>query len=176
MYKKTSSVKNELVFFIHLHFITIFMIHRLEKLVTKYTQHFQENSRLSPLQAKILAYIFIYGAKNDITFEQIIEYCNASKSSVSTSLNFLREHKKIIYINKPNDRKKYYKINRLLDVLQQTQKTIVSELDLLDDVISYFDETAEKSNDFIQVNNLKILKEYLEQVSIYINNTLNKIQ
>ena len=149
---------------------------RLEKLIEQYANHYHENFKLSPLQAKIFAYVLIYGRKNDITFEQVIEYTKACKSSVSTSLNFLIEQKKIVFINKPNDRKKYYKINKLSDVLVQAQKTILHELLLIDDMIDYFNETVETLDDLRQVNNIKVFKDYLQNISQSINNTLNKIQ
>lgn len=149
---------------------------RLEHLIDQYSQHYHENFKLSPLQAKIFAYVLIYGRKNEITFEQVIDYTKACKSSVSTSLNCLIDQKRIVFINKPNDRKKYYKINKLADVLEQAQKTIIKELFLIDDMIDYFDATAENSEDFKQVMNIKIFKDYLQEISQSINNTLTKIQ
>jgi DNA-binding transcriptional regulator GbsR (MarR family) len=149
---------------------------RIEKLIQQYTLHYQENFKLSPLQSKIFAYVLIYGRKNDITFEQVIDYTKACKSSVSTSLNFLIDQKRIVYNNKPNDRKKYYKINKLSNTLEHAQKTISQELLLIEDMLAYFNETAQTLDDNKQVNNIKLFKEHLQQISLTINNTLNKIQ
>ncbi|UYW02346.1 hypothetical protein K5I29_05460 [Flavobacterium agricola] len=148
----------------------------LEKLIDNYTEHCLESYKLSPLQAKIFAYVLIYGRKNEITFDQVIDYTKACKSSVSTSLNSLIDQKRIVFENKPNDRKKYYKINRMSDLLEHAKGIITRELVLIDDMIDYFQQTAENKDDLIQVNNIEAFKYYLEQINYTIDNTLTKIQ
>ena len=149
---------------------------KLEELIQRYTEHYLESYKLSPLQAKIFSYVLIYGRKNDITFDQVIEYTKACKSSVSTSLNCLIQQNKIVFINKPNDRKKYYKVNKLFDLLEQTKNVISRELILIDDMIAYFESTAVNQQDKIQVSNISLFKNYLQQINTTIENTLTKIQ
>jgi DNA-binding transcriptional regulator GbsR (MarR family) len=66
-----------------------------------------EKFGLTPMQGRIVAY-FIISDSPEKTFEDLVQYFKASKSSVSNSLNFLLSNKVIDYKTFASDRKRYF--------------------------------------------------------------------
>jgi len=66
-----------------------------------------EKFGLTPMQGRIVAY-FTISDPPEKTFEELVEYFKASKSSVSNSLNFLLSNKIIDYKTYVADRKRYF--------------------------------------------------------------------
>lgn len=66
-----------------------------------------ERFDLTPMQGRILAY-FTISDPSEKTFEELVNFFNASKSSVSNSLNFLLQNKIIDYKTYNADRKRYF--------------------------------------------------------------------
>jgi len=64
---------------------------------------------LTPMQGRIVAY-FTVSDPPEKTFDDLVKYFNASKSSVSNSLNYLLQNKIIDYITFASDRKRYFYI------------------------------------------------------------------
>jgi DNA-binding transcriptional regulator GbsR (MarR family) len=66
-----------------------------------------EKFGLTPMQGRILAYLTI-SEPPEKTFDDIVNYFKASKSSVSNSLNYLLQTKIIDYKTFASDRKRYF--------------------------------------------------------------------
>jgi len=66
-----------------------------------------EKFGLTPMQGRIISY-FTVSDPPEKTFEELVNYFKASKSSVSNSLNFLLQNKIIDYKTFPSDRKRYF--------------------------------------------------------------------
>jgi DNA-binding transcriptional regulator GbsR (MarR family) len=66
-----------------------------------------EKFGLTPIQGRIVAY-FILSDPPEKTFDELVIYFKASKSSVSNSLNFLLLNKIINYKTYASDRKRYF--------------------------------------------------------------------
>lgn len=66
-----------------------------------------EKFGLTPMQGRIVAF-FTISDPPEKTFDELVEYFKASKSSVSNSLNFLLQNKIIDYKTLPSDRKRYF--------------------------------------------------------------------
>ena len=79
-------------------------------LVEKLGVHLEEKEQLAPVAARILAYIILTGKKGS-TFDDMVTLLCASKSTISTHLNHLKDLNKIKYFTKTGDRKKYFIIN-----------------------------------------------------------------
>jgi DNA-binding transcriptional regulator GbsR (MarR family) len=62
---------------------------------------------LTPMQSRIVAY-FTLSDPPEKSFDDIVKYFKASKSSVSNSLNFLLQNKIIDYKTFASDRKRYF--------------------------------------------------------------------
>ena len=66
-----------------------------------------EKFGLTPMQGRIISY-FTVSDPPEKTFDDLVKYFKASKSSVSNSLNFLLQNKIIDYKTFASDRKRYF--------------------------------------------------------------------
>ncbi len=66
-----------------------------------------EKFGLTPMQGRIIAY-FTVSDPPEKTFDDLVKYFKASKSSVSNSLNYLLQNKLIDYKTFASDRKRYF--------------------------------------------------------------------
>ncbi len=66
-----------------------------------------ERFDLTPMQGRIVAY-FTISDTPEKTFEELVQYFKASKSSISNSLNYLLQNKIIDYKTFASDRKRYF--------------------------------------------------------------------
>jgi len=66
-----------------------------------------EKFGLTPMQGRIIAY-FTVSDPPEKTFDELVKYFKASKSSVSNSLNYLLQNKIIDYKTFAADRKRYF--------------------------------------------------------------------
>ena len=82
------------------------------KLIEEFA-HLHETSGLQPAMAKILALLTV-SDEVELTFDQIKDTLDLSKSAVSQALNQLLLTKKINYKTKIGDRKRYFHV-RMLD-------------------------------------------------------------
>jgi DNA-binding transcriptional regulator GbsR (MarR family) len=81
-----------------------------ELLIEKLGVHLEINDKLAPVAARILAYLILSGKKGT-TFEQLVTNLCASKSTISAHLTNLQSLKRVSYITKLGDRKKYFIVN-----------------------------------------------------------------
>ena len=101
-----------------------------KKLIEEVGLHFEKVSQMAPLAARIYA-IMILSPYDGHTFDEILEMTRASKSSVSTQLNFLLQLKKVEYFTKSGDRKRYFRasktylINTLKEELEKINQQII---------------------------------------------------
>ena len=68
-----------------------------------------EKFGLTPMQGRIVAY-FTINDPPEKTFDEIVKFFRASKSSISNSLNYLLQNKIIDYKTFSSDRKRYFYI------------------------------------------------------------------
>ena len=68
-----------------------------------------EKFELTPMQGRILAYL-ASSEKPDATFSELVKFFDASKSSISTSLNHLQSVKLIDYKTYASERRKHFYI------------------------------------------------------------------
>jgi DNA-binding transcriptional regulator GbsR (MarR family) len=79
----------------------------------KLREHIEETGRvfekfgLTPMQGRILAYL-ANAEKPELSFSDLVDFFKASKSSISTSLNYLLSIKMIDYKTYASERKKYF--------------------------------------------------------------------
>ena len=71
----------------------------------------EERAALSPLSARIYATL-ILASDDGLTFEDIAEIHQASKSAVSNNLNILIKLEYVSYFTKPGERKRYLKASK----------------------------------------------------------------
>ena len=129
---------------------------------------------LPPLSAKIYAYLIFDFDKKGHTFDEFLEVFCASKSSISSSINFLLNNNLIKTINKIDERKRYFIINddfvkiRFEEILNRMKKEI-SIVEKIQKFSEQINQEAEKSTRF------EIYREMLEKNRDNIENTLKKL-
>lgn len=146
-----------------------------KELVEKIGLHFEKEYNLAPLAARIFG-LLILSPTDEFTFDEITQITCASKSSVSTNINFLLQLKNIEYFTKPGDRKRYFKISKnhlqisLGENLHKINKDI-EMINLIDDYNCQFEENQSHKH---QVRT--IYKAYLKNQQENLTNTINKIK
>lgn len=67
-----------------------------------------EQSGMQPAAARIVSLLLV-SDKTELTFEEICETLNLSKSATSNGLNFLLSTNKVEYITQPGERRRYFR-------------------------------------------------------------------
>ena len=88
---------------------------------------------LPPLAARIYAYLLFDFEKEGISFDELVEIFDASKSSVSSNLNLLIKEQLISDIHKPQLRKRFFIINEhyVKNRFQQIISRLQAELEIM---------------------------------------------
>lgn len=104
------------------------------KLVEEIGVFFSETG-MKPSTARISALLLV-SDKVELTFDEIREILNLSKSATSNGLNFLLSTKRIEYVRKRSDRKRYFrsKIETWKESFIESFNFLISFTDLLDQV------------------------------------------
>lgn len=98
-----------------------------EKLVEEMGVHFERLFNLPPLAARIYI-LLLLSDRNGLSFDEIRDFTDASKSSVSANINLLLQGERIDFLTKTGDRKRYFKPSprflslRIRDKLRLLQK------------------------------------------------------
>lgn len=108
------------------------------QLVEKVGVVMETQEKLAPLAARIYATLLITG-KEGITFEQLVNDLNASKSTVCTHLNFLQSNNLVSYFTLQGDRKRYFKIapNSLAIVMDEMASNWAKQKEIQEEIINY---------------------------------------
>ena len=129
---------------------------------------------LPPLSAKIYAYLIFDFDKKGHTFDELVETFCASKSSISSSVNFLLNANLIKTINKIDERKRYFVFNddfvkfRFEEIVNRLKR----EIKILDQLNNYRESQLESSQ---LSERYSIYRRLLEKNIENIENTLNKL-
>ena len=107
-------------------------------LVEEYGLFLEKQANLTPIAARIYAVLLIE-KKNGVTFDELVVFLGASKSTISTNLKNLRDTEMISYHTKPNDRKKYFTLSSsgFLSRIKESLKMYRMEQKLLIEVNAY---------------------------------------
>ena len=129
---------------------------------------------LTPLSAKIYAYLAFDFEKNGLTFDDLVDTFCASKSSVSSSVNFLLNANLIKTINKIDERKRYFIINNDFVKIrfEEIANRMKQEIKILDQLNNYRESQLESSQ---LSERYSIYRNLLEKNIENIENTLNKL-
>lgn len=100
--------------------------------------HFIGDHNLPPLAAEIYSLLILSEAET-LTFEKIKALTGASKSSVSTQINFLLDEGRVDFVFKNDKRKRYFKTKRdyLSKTLELHQEKIQNEIEIVTKVIQH---------------------------------------
>lgn len=124
-----------------------------------------EMFHLPPLTANIFTLMMFDFEKKGITFEEILEATCASKSSVSNALTRLLNTHHIEFINKLDDRKRYYRINKevfrvhfqdTIIKLKKHKSVMQRYANRRQEVLQVEDENSQRINHMIELQNKTI--------------------
>lgn len=103
----------------------------IEKLGVMY-----EQSGLAPAPSRILALLLI-SDRVELSFDEIRDTLNLSKSATSNGLNLLINASRIEYITFPGDRKRYFrsKVNQWQDGITKTLESLASFSTLFKEIL-----------------------------------------
>lgn len=129
---------------------------------------------LPPLAAKIYAYLIFDFEKKGFSFDELVKVFSASKSSVSTSINFLLNTNLIKPLNKIDERKRYFLVNEEFISIrfQEIVERMKREIKILEQLNTYresYHQNQELSDRYI------IYKSLLERNIENIEDTLKKL-
>lgn len=145
------------------------------RLIEKLGLQIEERMTLSPLASRIYA-LLILSPYDGLTFEEIKEVIQASKSSTSVNINVLVQLNYIKFYTKPGDRRRYFQISKYnaLVSLENYQNEVQKEIEIISTINNF-----NKMNHPEKVSSEKILgdifEEYLEEKKQLIERTINKM-
>jgi len=118
---------------------------------------------LAPLAARIYATLLI-SSNEGLTFDEIMEIVQASKSTVSNNLNILVQLSYVEYFTRPGNRKRYFKTSQFYvkNALEQYMALLNKELEIINRIDAYNEENnPEKFNNEKSIRSL--FREYLNE-------------
>ena len=142
------------------------------------TELFRRLHHLSPMAARTLSILAIEGSAEGLTFEGLIERLQASKSTLSTSINLLQDKELVYYETKENKRRKYFKsfpfdkrFGEFLDLVRY-EKDFTSRFE------SYMKEQNQREHIFPQerINKMDVFLDFLTQIEELTQDFLEKLK
>jgi DNA-binding transcriptional regulator GbsR (MarR family) len=147
-----------------------------KKLIKDYSSHFENTYQFPPLTSKIYAYLLVTYNQEGVTFDELVEIFNASKSSISTSLNFLTQIKYVEYHTKINNRKRFYRVSNT-STLKRLEKihSVLSEEKHLTEELKYYLEKNSTTKDDLNLIKSDIYINHLENAILQLAKTIKKL-
>lgn len=152
-------------FFCRFAFKEIIMVVKLSdqqlELIEEFGIHY-EKSGMQPAASRIFALLMICD-QNELSFEEIYETLNISKSAVSNAINLMITTQRLEYITRPGERKRYFrcKVKSLKDGVQRSLNNMGVFNDLLKEVLKQRPSETKTFND-----NLKEVVDFLDFMNI----------
>ncbi len=136
----------------------------------------EERLKLSPLASRIYA-LLILSSYDGLTFEEIREIIQASKSSISVNINLLTQLDYLTFYTKPGDRKRYFKLAKYSSLLSLEiyHQAIFKEMKMIVEINAYNKKYhPEKFTNEKSLGN--IFQEYLSEKQQLVDRTIKKMK
>lgn len=149
---------------------------RSDKLVEEIGVYFENIYQIPPLAARIYGLLMIC-PRTGHSFDELVEYTNSSKSSVSTNINLLLNTGNIEYFTKSGERKRYFRLSKsyLKISLEKYRDRVSTELNLLKKVEAFnkeFNQAKYKKHKDLG----ELYQNYLEAHYQNLESTLSKVK
>jgi len=121
---------------------------RKKELVEKFGLFMERQDNLPPIAARIFASLFVHKGEGT-TFDELVTFLSASKSTISTNIQLLSNRGMLTYFTKPGDRKKYFTLSPE-SLLARVEEEIVqyrTEYQIVKEIIDFREEINEISDD-----------------------------
>lgn len=152
------------------------MIEERHEIIEMFGVHYEQFFHIPPLAARILGTIIVDGCKSGITFEDLLEKTQASKSSISTNLNLLQKMGKINYYTIVGDRKKYFKAAPLSQRLENYLTLVNNEKILIEKIINYREKSISSQQEKINLENSYAYKDHMLKAEQLLTDTINEFK
>lgn len=142
------------------------------------TELFRRLHHLSPMAARTLSVLAIEGSAEGLTFEGLIERLQASKSTLSTSINLLQDKELVYYETKENKRRKYFKSFPFDKRFGEFLDLVRYEKDFTTRFESYMKEQNQREYIFPQerINRMDVFLDFLTQIEELTQDFLEKLK
>jgi len=113
---------------------------RKKLLVEKYGAFMEKHEKMAPISARIFATLFIGVDDGEgETFDGLVSFLGASKSTISTNLQLLTKAGHITYFTKPGERKKYFVLSpeSFLSRIEEEMLLYKKEYEIVSEVVDY---------------------------------------
>ncbi|WP_297981259.1 helix-turn-helix domain-containing protein [uncultured Capnocytophaga sp.] len=142
------------------------------------TELFRRLHHLSPMAARTLSVLAIEGSAEGLTFEGLIERLQASKSTLSTSINLLQDKELVYYETKENKRRKYFKSFPFDKRFGEFLDLVRYEKDFTIRFESYMKEQNQREHIFPQerINKMDVFLDFLTQIEELTQDFLEKLK
>jgi DNA-binding transcriptional regulator GbsR (MarR family) len=109
-----------------------------KEIVEKYGMFMEKHENFPPIAARIFSTLLLSEQKG-ATFEELVNFLGASKSTVSTNLQKLSKMNIVEYHTKPGDRKKYFTLSPVgfIAFLDEDIKKFKAEKALVEEVLIF---------------------------------------
>jgi len=147
-------------------------------LIEMMSELFRKMHHVSPMAAKILSVLVIEGSAEGLTFEYLIERVQASKSTLSTNINFLLDKGLIYYDTKEGKRRKYFKSFPFDKRFEGFLGLIRYERDFTVRFQQYMKAQNESEHSFTEerIHKLGLFLDYLNQIEHLTQDFLKKLK
>ncbi|WP_417195329.1 GbsR/MarR family transcriptional regulator [Bizionia sp.] len=135
----------------------------------------EERLHISPLASRIYALLTL-SASDGLTFEEIRETIEASKSSTSVNVNVLTQLGYITFYTKPGDRKRYFKVAKYyqLESLELYNQSLTREIELVEKINEY--KKAQHPEKFALEESVGIItQDYLRKTQSLVQETIQSL-
>lgn len=120
-------------------------------LVEKYGAFMEQHEKMTPISARIFATLFINVQDGTgETFEGLVNFLGASKSTISTNLQLLTKSGRISYFTKPGERKKYFILSSESFVARMEEEMFLykKEHEIVSEIVEYrYEKSSKTRND-----------------------------
>ena len=139
---------------------------------------FRRMHHLSPMAAKILSVLAIEGYMHGLTFEDLIERLEVSKSALSTNIHLLLDKELIYYETKEGKRRKYFKSFPFDKRFEGFLELICYEKDFTMRFQQYMKAQNEDEQTFTEkkIHKLGLFLDYLNQIEHLTQDFLKKLK
>lgn len=147
------------------------------ELIEDFSSYFENIYNFPPLTSKIYSYLILDTKREGITFDELVETFNASKSSVSNSLNFLSQLNYVEYFSKIDHRKRFYRVapESMLVRLKRVSTILQHEKQLTCKFMNYLSESSE-DGEANRVLKSEIYIKHLDSSIAQLENTIKKLE
>lgn len=145
-------------------------------LIEHFGVHFERLYHMPPLASRILGMLIVDGCRAGITFDEILERTQSSKSSVSTNINLLLKMGKITYFTVAGDRRKFFRPAPFSERLENYKQFLQFEKQLLERMVVYRGKNLTCQAENVDLKNTLAYQQHVLAVEKMLDKTIEQFK